>query len=282
MRWLAWLLVLAIAAYLVMLVPLVFGQRRRLYFPARLVGPASAWGLPRAQTLGLTTPRGERLVAWYEPAAAAKPTILFFHGNGGNLANRVDLLRRFAALGWGYLAVDYPGYGASPGKPTEIALMRAGQTAYANALALGVPASRLVVFGESLGSGVAVRIAAAHPVGALILDSAFSATVEIAAAHYWMFPVRLLMLDQYRSRDMIGRVTVPKLFLHASDDPIVPIRFDKSLFALAREPKTFVEVHGCMHIVADAAFDQIEAWVDGLRRRELGNAAGNEPRRSES
>ncbi len=264
MRWMAWLLVGAIAVYLVMLVPIVVAQRRLLYFPAPLLGPASAHGLPRTRTLELATTQHEPLVAWYEPAATGQPLIVFFHGNGGNLVNRIGLLREFASRGWGYLAIDYPGYGASPGKPTQPALMRSGEAAYAKAIALGYPPTHIVIFGESLGSGIAVPVAAAHEVKALILDSAFSATVDIAAARYWMFPVRLLMLDQYRSTDTIAQVVAPKLFLHAHADPVVPIRFARHLFALAREPKTFLEIDGRHHIVADLDFDAIAAWLDAL------------------
>jgi len=265
MQWMIWLTGGAIAVYLVALVPLVVMQRRLLYFPRPLAGPPANWGLPNAAALELVTALGDPLVAWYEPAASAdKPLIVFFHGNGGNLADRVDLFRRFAAEGWGYLAIDYEGYGGSPGKPSEPALMRDGEAAYAKGIALGYPAGRIVLFGESLGSAIAVRLAAAHPVGAVILDSAFSATVDVAAAHYWMFPVRLLVLDQFRSEDAIARVVAPKLFLHASDDPIVPIRFSRRLFAKAGQPKTFIEVGGRLHIVADVAFDGIKAWLEAL------------------
>ena len=256
-------LVAAGVLYLALLVPLFVLQRHLLYFPAPMVEGAAAFGL-EARTLQCATVLGEPFVAWYAPAPAGQPLILFFHGNGGNLSNRVGLLRQFAALGWGYLAIDYPGYGASPGQPTEPALMRAGQSAYAKAVDLGYAAKRIVVFGESLGSGIAVQIAAAHPVKALVLDSAFTATVDIAAAQYWMFPVRLLMRDQYRSRDAIGLVAAPKLFLHAEEDPVVPIAFDRELFAMAREPKTFVAVEGRHHVVADLAFEKIVRWLAAL------------------
>jgi len=150
--------------------------------------------------------------------------------------------------GDGLLGVEYRGYPGSTGSPSEEGLLRDGEATYAKALELGFPADHIVAMGESLGTGVAVDLAARHPVAALVLDSPFSATVDVAAARYWMFPVRLLMRDQFRSDERIGKVSAPVLMVHGTADRTIAIGFAERLFALANEPKTFMRVSGAGHL----------------------------------
>ena len=116
--------------------------------------------------------------------------------------------------------------------------------------------------GESLGTGVAVDLAARHPVGAVVLDSPYSATVDVAAARYWMFPVRLLMRDQFRSDKKIGKVAAPVLMVHGTEDATVPIRFGEKLFALAKAPKEFMRIEGAGHLALGLVIPQVRAWID--------------------
>ena len=137
--------------------------------------------MPHAETLRLVTKTGQMIVAWYQPAEKGKSIFLFLHGNGGTLANCVDLLTRLQTDGSGFLAIDYEGYGGSSGTPSEVAFLEDGETAYAAVRARGYAADRIVVLGESLGTGVAVAVAAAHPVQAIVLDAAYSSTADVAA-----------------------------------------------------------------------------------------------------
>jgi fermentation-respiration switch protein FrsA (DUF1100 family) len=246
---------------------LALGQRKLMYFPnLDEIAPAAA-GLPQAKVLDLKTDDGETLVAWYIAPAPDRPTILYFHGNGGGLELRNLRFKRLTETGDGLLAVEYRGYGRSTGRPSEAGLYRDGEAGYAKALALGASPSRLVVIGESLGAGVAVALAARHPIGALVLDSPFSSAVDVAAAFYWMFPVRLLMSDRFRSDEKIASVDAPLLIVHGSQDGVIPIRFAEKLYALAREPKRFIRVEGAGHLALGEAIPEALAWIDQVLAR---------------
>ncbi len=118
--------------------------------------------------------------------------------------------------------------------------------------------------GESLGSGVAVPLAARHEVGAVVLDSPFSSIVDVAATHFWMFPVRLLMRDRFRSDLAIGAVHAPLLIIHGDRDEVTPIRFAEKLYALANEPKRFIRVEGAGHLALGFAIPDALRWTDGV------------------
>lgn len=259
------LLLIALAVYLAGFAALVLFQRRLMYFPAGPVGPASAWGFPQAKTLKLATEDGETVVVWYQPAAGDKPLYVYFHGNGGTLAARAAFLHDLGADGSGFVALDYRGYGGSTGRPSEPGLIADGRAALAFALQQEA-ASRIVVIGESLGTAVAVAVTGDQHVRALILDSPFSSTADIAAARFPIFPVRLAMLDTFDSDARIARVTVPKLFISGSGDRITPMRFARKLFEHAAEPKTFLAVddRGHMQLRHKSVLEQAKAWLAAL------------------
>jgi uncharacterized protein len=251
-----------LALYVVVLVGITIFQRRLLYFPpSEQIAPADV-GLPQARVMTLKTSDGETLVAWYIAPASGKPLILYFHGNGGGLDLRNIRFQKLTETGNGLLAIEYRGYGASTGAPTESGLHLDGEAAYHEALALGVPADRLVVMGESLGTGVAVALAARHDVGALVLDSPYSSVEEVAASLYWMLPVRLLIRDRFRSDQKIAAVHAPVLIVHGSNDWVVPVRFGEKLFALANPPKRFIQVEGGGHLALGEAIPAVLAWID--------------------
>ena len=177
--------------------------------------------------------------------------VLYFHGNGGALRNRVDRFRALIADGTGLVALSYRGYGGSTGSPTEAGLIADAEAAYAFAAAR-YPAERIVLWGESLGSGVAVALGACHRVGHIVLEGSFTSAADVGAAHAYRFlPVRLLMKDQFRSDLRIAEVTAPLLFLHGGRDWVVPIALGERLYALANEPKQFVRFSDAGHEDAD-------------------------------
>jgi hypothetical protein len=252
-----------LVTYALALAAITLGQRKLLYFPyAREVAPGAA-GLPQAEVLHLRTGDGETLLAWFVAPAPGRPLILYFHGNANGLADRGPRFQALIATGDGLLAVEYRGYPGSTGSPSEAGLLADGEAGYAKAIALGVPPPRIVAMGESLGSGVAVDLAARHEVGALVLDSPFSSIVDVAAASYWMFPVRLLMRDRFRSDEKIGKVAAPVLMVHGAADTAVPIRFGEKLFALANPPKDFIRVEGAGHLALGAVIPRVLEWIDG-------------------
>ncbi|MDO8534733.1 MAG: alpha/beta hydrolase, partial [Xanthobacteraceae bacterium] len=173
------------------------------------------------------------------PPRGDKPVVLYFHGNGGALWYRTERFRALVADGTGLLALSYRGYGGSTGRPSEAGLIADAEATYAFAAAR-YPPERIVLWGESLGSGVAVALAAERPVGRIILEAPFTSAVDIAASVYPFMPVRYLMKDQFRSDQRIGQVKAPVLVLHGARDRIVPIAFGERLYELVRSPKRLV------------------------------------------
>jgi hypothetical protein len=229
MSTLKWIVVWVAAGYLGIGALMYFAQRSLMYFPDRTRTPPAAAGLPQAQEVWLDTADGERVIAWHVPPRGDKPVVIYFHGNGGALNLRVDRFQRLTAEGFGLLGLSYRGYGGSTGKPTEAGLIADARAAYAFA---AERYSRIVLWGESLGTGVAVALAAEKPVERLILDAPFTSTVDVAANVYWFLPVRLLMKDQFRSDLRIQLVKAPVLILHGEADGIIPIGYGERLFAM--------------------------------------------------
>jgi fermentation-respiration switch protein FrsA (DUF1100 family) len=245
-----WLLLSGVSSYALVVGALYVGQRSLLYHPiATRISPAEA-GLPEAQEVVLTTDDGEKLVAWHVPARGDKPVVIYFHGNAEIVPWRAKRHRATIADGTGLIALSFRGYGGSTGTPTEDGLHFDALAAYAFA-AEHYPPRRIVLWGHSLGTGVAVRLASEKPVGKLILEAPYSSTADVAAGLFPWAPVRWLMKDQLRSDERIGAVHVPLLIMHGAQDDVISIRLGERLFALANEPKRFVRYDKGGHIDLD-------------------------------
>jgi fermentation-respiration switch protein FrsA (DUF1100 family) len=247
MSGLKWIAVFA-AGYLGLAALMYFAQRALMYFPERVRTAPAAAGFAQAEEVTLDTADGERIIAWHVPPRGDKPVILYFHGNGGALRLRVDRFQRIATAGYGLLALSYRGYGGSSGTPSEAGLIEDARAAYAYA---AERYSGIVLWGESLGSGVAIALAAEKPVTRIILDAPYTAAVDVAAAVYWYLPVRLLMKDQFRSDQRIRQVKVPVLILHGEADSVIPIDYGERLFAMIPGKKRMVRFAGGDHVDLD-------------------------------
>lgn len=244
---LKWLLVVVAAGYVGGLAALFFLQRSILFpIPSAARLAPSAAGFPQVEEHLLTTADDERIVTWHVPAKPGRPVVLYFHGNGDYLAGFFPRFRDLVADGIGIIAPAFRGYSGSSGTPSEQGLLRDAAAAYGFARA-HYSADRIVVWGFSLGSGVAVALAAERPVARLILEAPYSSTVDVAASLLWFAPVRMLMRDPFRSDQRIAQVGIPLLVMHGTDDRAIPIRFGERLFALAHEPKRFVKIVGGGH-----------------------------------
>jgi fermentation-respiration switch protein FrsA (DUF1100 family) len=237
-------------------------QRSLMYYPETFRTPPIVAGLFDVQELTLDTADGEKVIVWYAPPQRGLPLVLYLHGNGGALRGRADRFRGLLADGYGLLALSYRGYAGSTGRPSEAGMITDAQTAYAFAAAR-VPPERIVVFGESIGTGVAVALAASQRIGRLVLESPFNSALDVAARVYWYLPVRLLMKDTFRSDQRIGKVTAPLLVLHGERDDVVPIALGERLFALANEPKRFVRFSAGRHVDLDryGALDTVRSFI---------------------
>jgi fermentation-respiration switch protein FrsA (DUF1100 family) len=246
MTTLRWLLVAGLTFYLGLLALMYFTQRALMYFPETLRTAPAAAGFAQAEEVLLDSADGARVIAWHVAPRGERPVLLYFHGNGGALRYRVDRFRALTADGQGLVALSYRGYGGSTGSPTEAGILADAKAAYDFAVSR-YPADKLIVWGESLGAGVAVALASEWPVARVILESPFSAAVDIAAAAYPFVPVRWLMKDQFRSDLRIGKVTAPILIMHGDRDAVVPIALGERLYDLAKSPKRFVRIAGGGH-----------------------------------
>ena len=229
-------------------VAVLYVRQREMLFPIPPVGrtaPAAA-GLPQAEEHVLTTADGEQVIVWHVPPKPAHAVVLFFPGNGDFLAGRVRRFKAITSDGTGLVALSYRGYAGSTGSPSEQGLLQDAAAAYAFTTAR-YAADRIVIWGFSLGTGVAVALAAEHPIGKLILEAPYTSTVDVAASLLPIVPVRLLMRDPFHSDRRIARIKVPLLIMHGENDPAIPIRFGERLFGMANEPKQFIRFPGGGH-----------------------------------
>jgi uncharacterized protein len=246
------ILIAAAVIYLCAMSGMYVLQRHLQYFPTHATLTPDKVGLTGVQVMALGTPDGETVALWYAQAKADHPTILFFQGNAGEIGDRAARFAFYQRRGFGVAFLSYRGFGGSTGDISETGLMIDANAAYDWLLAQGVPPDRIVLVGESLGTGVAVQLAARHPVAAVVLGAPYTAAVDVAAGIYPWLPVRLLMKDQFRSIDHIGAVTAPLLILHGTRDAVIPFAQGQQLFTAANAPKQFEELTGAGH---QALFD---------------------------
>lgn len=234
-------------------------QRDLQYVPSRQDPMPEDLGLEGVERVALATADGETVVLWYAPPAPGRLVILFLHGNAGAIADRADRLAFYQARGLGAAFLSWRGYGGSTGRPTEAGLVADATAALAFLQDRGVPPPQVALVGESLGTGVAVQLAARNPVGAIVLEAPYTAAVDVAARAYPWLPVRLLMKDQFRSRAHIGQVNAPLLVLHGEQDRVIPFAMGRALYDQAGEPKAFVSLGPVGH---EALFDPA-TWETG-------------------
>lgn len=228
-----------IIAYVCFVILIAVKQRSLMYFPLTHARPDIAKA-PWMQWVEVTTQDGLPLKSWYSPPKAGMPTVAFFHGNANSIEARGPKALPFVQAGYGVLLAEYRGYGGNVGKPTEEGLYMDAR-AQLNWLLeqQSLQSDHLILYGESLGSGVAVQMAKEYKAKALILDVPFSSALDVAQSKFFFIPfLSSLMKDHYRSDQKIGAIDIPVLIGLGEKDKIIPARFGKKLFALANEPKT--------------------------------------------
>jgi fermentation-respiration switch protein FrsA (DUF1100 family) len=227
------------AIYLAVLVLLFFVQRSLLFVPSRQRPDLGQAGLgPAMRPIEIVTADGLPLLAWYQPPASNPGALLLYlHGNAGHIGHRGDRVRPYLDAGFGVLLAEYRGYGGNPGQPSESGFYHDTRAALDFLAQQGVTAERIVLYGESLGTGVAVQMAVERGCAALVLEAPYTSVAAVAQGRYWMFPVRHLVLDKFDSLSKIGSVGCPLLIMHGERDRIIPIRYGRQLFEAASDPK---------------------------------------------
>jgi hypothetical protein len=228
-----------------------------IYHPSTAV---VAPNLPGVAAEHIRTSDGQTLVAWYSPPPRGGPIFLFFDGNGGRPQVWGGRWRRIQEGGAGFLAVYYRGYSGSTGAPTEAGLHEDARAGYDWLIAHGYTPQDIVIHGFSLGTGVAVQLAAERPARALILEAPFTSINDVASEHAPMFAsASSVITDRFASCDWIARVHMPLLIVHGDHDSVVPFGEGERLYTLANEPKQFVRMPGSDHatLVRDGLYDHI-------------------------
>jgi pimeloyl-ACP methyl ester carboxylesterase len=267
----AWASVLlALAAGLAALYSLVIAslfllQRQILFRPAQDRPDFARVEVAGLEEVALPTADGLRLLAWFLPPRGEAPVLLFLHGNGGHIGHRTERIRRFAAQGWGVLLVEYRGYGGTPGMPSEAGLRLDAAAGLAALRGHGITDGRIVLWGESLGSGLATWLAARERVGAVVLETPYTSITAVAKRRYPFAPVDALLRDRFDSLVHMPAIRSPVLVLVAGRDVIVPPDMGHAIHAAAPDGELWVaEQGGHTDLMQHGSIEAVAAF---LRRR---------------
>lgn len=240
--------------YLAACLLLLLRQTRLMYFPsATIVATPAQFGLPHEEVWIPVRQTGERLYAWWLPAEKPeRGVILHFHGNGGNVSSNLGTAARLHQLGFSVLMVDYRGYGFSKGSfPTETQLYDDANSAWSYLTQTrGIPAQRIILFGHSLGGAIAIYLASQHPNAAgLIVESSFTSMRRMVdqMGQYWMFPIDWLLTQRFPSIERVRSLQMPVLYIHGTNDTLIPASMSRQLFEASPEPKQLYLVAGADH-----------------------------------
>ena len=250
--------------YVVLAIGIYILQSLFIYRPKKLHTLPKDIGLDQAEEILLDTADGKQIVAWHAPAKEGFPTLLYFHGQAGSLANRRDRIHRMTRRGYGVFMPSYRSYSGGTGRPTQGWLTFDGICAHDYLTSQGVPEDKIVVYGESLGTGVATPVAVARKCAALVLEAPFTSLVDIAQKRFPYLPVRPFIHDRYESINVIDRVEAPVLIIHGGKDKVIPIEFGREMFEAASEPKEMIEFDNAGHsgMFMMGAFNKIREFLE--------------------
>lgn len=254
----------ASCGYALIVAIMFFMQRSLLYFPHTDLGPPASYGLSDAmEQLSLTTSDDVRVTAWYQPAQAGRPTLVHFHGNGGHLGFRASFFSEAVRRGYGVMALSYRGYGTSAGTPTEHGFYADAAAALDYLTAQGVIDDDIILYGESLGSGVAMHMGNGRAFQAIILQAPFTSVAARAAEIYWWLPVKWMIKDHYNSIGKVDNLHSPLLVLVAKNDHVIPPSHSEQLFEAAsmrKEIRYFDDI-GHNDFDPTASLDAMDAFL---------------------
>lgn len=241
------LIAIAIGVYTALVGGLYLVQRELIYHPTQSLPSPETSGVPEMKVVRLTTEDGITLTSWYRPAQGDLPTIVYFQGNGGNIAGRGTKVRAYLDAGFGVLLAGYRGYGGNPGRPSEQGLYADGRAHLDFLKNQNIPPKQWVMYGESLGSGVAVQMAFERArggqgktdvsVGAVVLEAPFSSLGDAAQSHYPFVPARYMIKDRFDSIAKIDKIKAPLFVFNGDMDGVIHPNQGRRLFNAAKEPK---------------------------------------------
>lgn len=245
-------------------------ELRSIYYPTRTLEATPA-------DIGLTYEEvnfrsGDRveLNGWFIPSPGARATLLFCHGNAGNISHRLEFIDIFRRMGLDVFIFDYRGYGRSRGRPGEKGTYLDGVAAYCYLVSQkGAAPEKIVVYGESLGGAIAIYLAEKLKVGALICEGTFTSTVDMGREVYPFLPIKLMVTMKYEALSRIGGVKAPTLIVHSQDDEIVPFRHGQRLYEAAGGPKEFYRMRGGHNEAVFLARDEFSSRIESFLTKYL-------------
>ncbi len=266
-------LVFTVALGVALLFVVIWGvtriERLLLYQPSGGRVAPEVVGLHGVDELVIKTPSGDEIISWYGPAKDGRATVLYFHGNGASLAARAERIRGFTDRGIGIFIMSYRGYSGSTGTPSERANVEDAKLAYEVLVGKGVPKEKIILYGESLGTGVAVQVGAEKPVAGIILDAPYTSIVDVAELCYPIIPSRYFMRDRYETLKHLERVHVPILVIHGEMDRVIPVSMGRAVAAAVTGPVKLVTFPRAGH--SDhrdyGSMDVIAAWIGELEAK---------------
>ena len=224
--------------YLILIIALFIFQRSFLYFPEKGEIDSSYFINTGLKEIALTTSDGLVLKSWIKkPKFKDGYTILIFHGNGGHVGHRVDKFKPFIDAGYGLLFLEYRGYANNSGKPSEKGLYNDALAAIKFLSEKKITSNKIILYGESLGCGIAIKLSTEAVFAATILESPYTSINDVAQKHYWYLPAKWLVLDKYNIIDIVNKVKSPLLVIHGEKDNVIDISFGKKVFESAIQPK---------------------------------------------
>jgi len=240
-------------------------ERALMYAPDPSYAHPSATGLSGVEEVVMKTGDGERLICWWGAPDAGKPTLLYFHGNAGTLTDRAERLSAYRGRGFGIFIMSYRGYSGSSGRPSEAANVADALGAYDRVREFGVQPEDLFIYGESIGTGVAVQVAKQRPIRGLVLDAPYTSIVDVAEICYPHLPARLLMRDRYETLARhLPWVSAPLLVIHGEADAIIPVRMGRAIAEAAPaggEIRTFPAAGHTDHYLY-GSFEVVAGWIE--------------------
>ncbi len=242
-------IVIRVAAFYLMLLIVLFGcQRSLLYHPAKEYHSPAAVGLENVEEITLKTEDGLSLTSWYGKSQTSDKTIIFFHGNAGGIANRSGIYKKMLNAGYGLLALEYRGYSGNKGKPAEDGLYKDARAAVKYLLnEKSVTGENIILFGESLGTGVALQMATEFDTAMVVLMAPYSSIAETAQYHYPYIPAKYLVLDKFDSIAKLDKITEPIYIFHGNRDNVIPIEYGRRLYDAISSQKEFFKMDGYGH-----------------------------------
>lgn len=247
-------------------------QRQLLYHPASSVPDIAQSGVPDMRPVALVTADGLNLLGWYRAPQPGKKLLVYFHGNAGHIGHRGYKARRYLDAGHGVLLVSWRGFGGNAGKPTEQGLMFDARAALEFALGAGHSPKEIVLYGESLGSGPAVILAAesaaaGRPLGGVALEAPYTSMIDLAQHHYFYIPARYLLADRFEAVRSVADIAAPLYVVHGERDRTVPVQYGRALFDAAREPKQALWLSDGEHndLYDHGAAQAVLRFMDGLQ-----------------